>query len=282
MSGLEFTEDAARQLERLYLTRDVVAQRAETIQRLALSRGERVLDVGCGPGFLCESIAEIVGNDGAVIGIDISSDLIALCRRRSPPKWLSYAVGDATQLAQPDASFDAVVCTQVAEYIPDVSRVLSEAFRVVKQGGRASVCCNGLGCGRMAFGNAGRMALVLKSWESHCAHPHLPRSLANRLVSAGFRFDDAAVFPILNLQWDDDAYSKGLAGLIRDFVGRKNELPSEDLKGVVRRVHPVERSRSILFQQQSLHFSSVQTGSLKAPPNATGWRRGGFSTSCAR
>jgi arsenite methyltransferase len=75
-----------------------------------------------------------------------------------------------------------------------------------------------------------RMALVLKSWESHCAHPHLPRSLANRLVNAGFRFDDAAVFPILNLQWDDDAYSKGLAGLIRDFVGRKDELPSEDLK----------------------------------------------------
>jgi arsenite methyltransferase len=98
MSGLEFTEDAARQLERLYLTRDVVAQRAETIRRLALSRGERVLDVGCGPGFLCESVAEIVGNDGAVIGIDISSDLIALCRRRIPPKWLSYAVGDATQL----------------------------------------------------------------------------------------------------------------------------------------------------------------------------------------
>jgi arsenite methyltransferase len=49
------------------------------------------------------------------------------------------------------------------------------------------------------------------------------------LVSAGFRFDGAFVFPILNLQWDDDAYSKSLAGLIRDFVRRKNELQSEDL-----------------------------------------------------
>ena len=82
----------------------------------------------------------------------------------------------------------------------------------------------------MAFGKSGRMALVLKSWESHCAHPQLPRPLAHRLVSAGFRLDDAAVFPILNLKWDDDAYSKGLAGLIRDFVGRKDELPTEDLK----------------------------------------------------
>jgi arsenite methyltransferase len=74
------------------------------------------------------------------------------------------------------------------------------------------------------------MALVLKSWETHCAHLRLPRSLPNRLVGAGFRFDGASVFPIFNLQWGDDAYSKGLAGLIRDFVGRKNELPSEDLE----------------------------------------------------
>src|ERR1700676_3814475 len=75
-----------------------------------------------------------------------------------------------------------------------------------------------------------RMASILKSWETHCAHPHLPRSLAARLVSAGFRFHELAVFPILNLQWDDDRYSKGLAGLIRDFVGRKNEIPADDLR----------------------------------------------------
>ena len=43
MSGLEFTKDAARRLESQYLTRDMVAQRAETIRRLALSRVSRVL-----------------------------------------------------------------------------------------------------------------------------------------------------------------------------------------------------------------------------------------------
>jgi hypothetical protein len=55
--------------------------------------------------------------------------------------------------------------------------------------------------------------------------------LAARLVGAGFQLDEAVVFPILNLQWEDETYSKGLAGLIRDFVGRKNELPVGNLQG---------------------------------------------------
>ena len=92
---------------------------------------------------------------------------------------LSYEVGDATQLAKPDASFDAVVCTQVAEYIPDVSRALSEAFRVVKRGGRAMFVATDWDAVLWHSETPDRMALILKSWEAHCAHPHLPRSLAS-------------------------------------------------------------------------------------------------------
>ena len=61
MTGLEFTNEAAKQLEKTYLTRDIIAQRFETIRQLNLSDGERVLDIGCGPGYLCESMGKIVG-----------------------------------------------------------------------------------------------------------------------------------------------------------------------------------------------------------------------------
>jgi SAM-dependent methyltransferase len=230
MSGLTFTEDAARQLAKVYLTTDVVAQRAETLKQLALSPGERVLDIGCGPGFLCESMAAAVGADGRVTGIDISGDLIALCAARNPPKWLSYAVGDATQIAQADAAFDVVACTQVAEYVGDIDRVLAETFRVLRPGGRAVFVATDWDAVVWHSEKPERMAAMMKSWESHCAHPRLPRSLPNRLVHAGFRLDGATVYSILNLQWHDDTYSKGLSALMRDFVGRKNKLPAEDPK----------------------------------------------------
>jgi ubiquinone/menaquinone biosynthesis C-methylase UbiE len=229
MTGLEFTNEAAKQLEKIYLTRDIIAQRLETIQQLNLSSGERVLDVGCGPGYLCESMGEIVGHHGAVVGIDISSDLIALCNRRKTAKWLSYAVSDATKVSQADASFDVVVCTQVAEYVPDVDRVLSEAFRVLKPGGRTVFVVTDWDAVVWYSENPDRMALVMNLWEVHCAHPHLPRSMAYKLVNGGFRFDGASVFPILNLQYADDSYSKGLARLIRDFVARKKDVSADDL-----------------------------------------------------
>jgi hypothetical protein len=54
--------------------------------------------------------------------------------------------------------------------------------------------------------------------------------MACKLVNAGFRLDDAAVFPILNLQCDDDSYSKGLAQTIRDFVARNKDVSADDLE----------------------------------------------------
>ena len=126
MSGLEFTDEAARQLEKVYLTRDVIAQRMETIRHLNLSQGERVLDLGCGPGFLCESMGEIVGPKGKVGGIDISADLIARCNGRKTSTCLSYEVGDATKLNQPNASFDVVVCTHKLQ---NTSSILIECFQ---------------------------------------------------------------------------------------------------------------------------------------------------------
>ncbi len=83
MSGrLQFDTETSRIIESLYLTPDVVAQQRQVLTALALREGERVLDIGSGPGLLAHDMAASVGRDGRVCGIDISEDMLAMSRKR--------------------------------------------------------------------------------------------------------------------------------------------------------------------------------------------------------
>jgi arsenite methyltransferase len=227
--GLEFTDSMARRLEALYLTGDVVAQRSETLKNLLLAEGESIIDIGCGPGFLCESMAEIVDLTGRVVGLDISPDLIRMAERRNRRKWLSYRVGDATAIDEPNESFDVAVCTQVAEYIPAVDKAIAEAFRIIKPGGRAVFITTDWDAVIWRSDAPDRMAAIMKSWQAHCAHPRLPRSMSEQLRAGGFTVETVKVFPMLNLEWSDETYSKGLSGFIQDFVAKRGDVAADEL-----------------------------------------------------
>ena len=81
-TGFQFDEEASRRVEAIYSTPDVVAQRQAVLQGLELRPGERVLDVGSGPGFLAADMAMAVGDSGRVCGIDISENMVAISRSR--------------------------------------------------------------------------------------------------------------------------------------------------------------------------------------------------------
>ena len=134
MSGLEFTDEAARQLEKAYLTRDVIAQRSETIRHLNLSPGERVLDIGCGPGFLAKASERWVVPKGRRRHRYLGHLIAHATGEKLPPAFPMRLVTQRNLINQ--RLFDVVVCTQVAEYVADIDRVFSEALRVLKPNGR--------------------------------------------------------------------------------------------------------------------------------------------------
>src|SRR5262245_47212010 len=91
----QFDEEGARKTEAIYLTPDIVAQRAHVLEALALAAGERVVDLGCGPGLLALSMAEQVGPGGSVDGIDASASMVPLAQRRcAQTPWAQFRVGD--------------------------------------------------------------------------------------------------------------------------------------------------------------------------------------------
>jgi len=107
---------------------------AEFVDRLAISRGMRVLDVACGTGNLAIPAAR---KGAQVIGVDIAPNLVEQARQRAAGEGLraNFEEGDAEQLPYPDAQFDLVMSMFGAMFAPRPERVASELARVCRRGG---------------------------------------------------------------------------------------------------------------------------------------------------
>jgi ubiquinone/menaquinone biosynthesis C-methylase UbiE len=227
---LKFDAEAARRVEAVYLTADVVAQRREVLRLLAPQPGDHVLDIGSGPGLLAADIARAVGRQGRVCGIDLSDDMIAIARARPVPDGaatVEYRNGTAEDLPHPDASFDLAVSTQVLEYVPNVAAALAEARRVLRPGGRLLVLDTDWDSIVWHSRDPARMRRVLTAWEQHLVDPHLPRSLSGALRAAGFAVATPTVLPLFNHGYDTTTYSAGLIDIIARFVPGRDDLTTD-------------------------------------------------------
>jgi len=111
------------------------------LAELRLGAGDRALDLGCGTGEDTRWLAEIVGPEGSVIGIDASEAMITVARQRAEGTDLavSFHVGDAMHLDLPTDTFDGVRCERLLIHVPDAAVVLGEMVRVTRPGGRVVV-----------------------------------------------------------------------------------------------------------------------------------------------
>lgn len=221
-AGSVFDDQTARRLEVVYNTPDIVNQRRRTVKRLAPKPGERILDVGCGPGLLVTEMAQAVGPTGHVTGIDIADAMIALSEQRLADSPLADRVtflkGDATALPFADEAFDAAVCVQVYEYVEDVETALAELHRVLKPRGRTVILDTDWHSIVWNAADQQRMARILEAWKERFAHPTLPRRLSQLLRHAGFAIEHRDALVLLNPEYDQNTYSAAHLPIIADFV----------------------------------------------------------------
>ena len=219
MAILEFNKEEAEKLLEVYVTSDVVAQRIEFLEAINLGKGERVLDVGTGPGFLAQAIAETVGTSGSVCGVDISESLLDVARSQNKDtKHIEFVYGDASHLPYPDEDFDSVVCTQVLEYVPDVDASLADIYRVLRKGGKIALLDTDWDSLVWHSSDRLMMSRILTAWEAHAANPFLPRTLAGRMKRLGFQIELQKIIPIYNPDFKPDSYSNLIIDLMIPFV----------------------------------------------------------------
>jgi arsenite methyltransferase len=107
-----------------------------------LKAGETVLDLGSGGGFDCFIAARQVGPEGAVIGVDMTPDMIALARKNAAEHGydnVEFRLGEIEHLPVADNTIDVILSNCVINLSPEKAQVFADAFRALKAGGRLRV-----------------------------------------------------------------------------------------------------------------------------------------------
>jgi SAM-dependent methyltransferase len=113
-----------------------------TLGLMGLQPSDRILDLGCGSGWLVRRLAKLVPN-GSVVGIDVSDEMIrrAQLAGSSVPN-IQFLHGTAEEIPAPPNSFTKLISVESAYYWHDPARGLSEILRVLAPGGSAWILIN--------------------------------------------------------------------------------------------------------------------------------------------
>ena len=199
-----------------------------------LNPGDVVLDLGSGGGIDVLLSARRVGPAGKAYGLDMTDEMLALARANAEKAGatnVEFLQGDIEQIPLPDASVDVIISNCVINLAADKSKVLREAFRVLKPGGRFAVSA---GVTRGAIPAELRRSMEL--WVGCIAGALEEQEFIHLLGAVGFR--DASIEPTRIYRVEDaKAFLEG-AGL--DVAAIAPQVDGRVMGAFVRATKPME------------------------------------------
>lgn len=156
------------------------------LERLDLSPGLHVLDVGCGLGNDVRRIAAAVGPTGFVLGVDASQQLLLSAQAPAVPGLSPYwCCTDARVLPFADAAFDRIRIDRVLQHVHEPQRAIAEMARVLRPGGTLVVYDNDWGSFALASDLREATSVLQGLWSQSFVNPWIGRHLPRDLQEAG-------------------------------------------------------------------------------------------------
>jgi arsenite methyltransferase len=198
-----------------------------------LNPGETVLDLGSGGGIDVLLSAKRVGPTGKAYGLDMTDEMLALAnenKRKAGAQNVEFLKGEIERIPLPDDSVDVIISNCVINLSADKDRVLREAFRVLKPGGRFAV--SDIVTRGEIREDIRRNALL---WAGCVAGALDEKDYRARLAAAGF--EQITIEPTRVYSLEDSRKSFQGSGLDLDAIA--SEVEGKFISGFVRAVKPI-------------------------------------------
>jgi SAM-dependent methyltransferase len=216
--------------------------------QLRLAPGARLLDVGCGLGEAALAFADDLGDDGEIVGIDASEEMLRVARSnaRSARCRVRFSAGDATSLDEPDDAFDAARSERTLQWLADPAAAVAELVRVVRPGGRVSLIDTDWSTFTIDVGDPSLAARVRAALQTERGRPsNVGRRLHELVTAAGCEGAARARATQTWTSWDPDASPAppgcfSMESLADDLVAR-DRLASADRGLFVTTIHDAAR-----------------------------------------
>lgn len=253
---LAFDTETTRILDAAYQGSDITRRRRASFDALAPQPGERILDLGCGPGFLTQELARAVGPQGAVVGLDPSPDMRKTAEDRCRAE-VNVRILDGAAEAIPlgDGHVDKAVSVQVFEYLNDLDGPLAELHRVIRPGGRVVISDMHWDTLVWRSDDPARMGRMVAAWDDHLADRVVPEALPERLSKAGFRDIRSVPVTFSDILPRPDGIARMMIILMTDYAKQNALLPEADIDAWQAEQEALARTGRFFFSLT--HFVTV-------------------------
>jgi SAM-dependent methyltransferase len=241
-------------------TLEVAAQKVNyrLIELAEIKPGQKILDIATGIGEpaitaarklveLAGSVNRVNANKGHVLATDISTQMLTIAKQRAAALGLQNIIefreADAEILELPQSSFDAVLCRWGLMFMPNLNKVLSNAFQALKSGGRL-VCTVWAEASKVPFGSI-PMSIVMRELNVPSPPPGTPgpftladiNILQSALSNTGFasiKYERLNVTFEFSTVEDYINYTKAVAAPIKSMLSKVSVERQEEIWNIVR------------------------------------------------
>lgn len=253
---LTFDSETTRILDAAYQGSDITRRRRVSFDALAPRPGERILDLGCGPGLLTQELARAVSSQGEVIGLDPSADMRKTAENRCQAEdHVRILDGTAEAIPLGDGQVDKAVSVQVFEYLGDLDGPLAELHRVIRPGGRVVISDVHWDTLVWRSDDPVRMDRMIAAWDDHLANRVVPEALPERLSKAGFRDIRSIPVTFSDILPRPDGIARMMIILMTAYARQNALLPEVDIDEWQAEQEALARTGRFFFSMT--HFVTV-------------------------